>query len=86
MLWKFAERMTRLVNYDRVMFKILTLGRGGAQVVTVVAFFSDDPSSNPPEAFSFFCNIVFEKNEHKQKRGRAWPTFKTLTFARAYSR
>ena len=58
------------------MFKILTLGRGGAQVVTVVAFFSDDPSSNPPEAFSFFCNIVFEKNEHKQKRGRAWPTLK----------
>ena len=24
---------------------------------------------------SFFCKIVFEKNEIKQKRGRGWPTF-----------
>ena len=36
-------------------------------VVSLLTFY------NPAEAFSFFSNIVFEKNEIKQKRG--WPTF-----------
>ena len=43
-------------------------GRGGGQVVSVLAFFSDDPSSNPAEAYSFSVNLVFEKNENTQKR------------------
>ena len=30
------------------------LGRGGGQVVSVLAFYSDDLSSNPPEAYSVF--------------------------------
>ena len=30
------------------------LGRGGRQVVSVLAFYFDDPSSNPAEANSFF--------------------------------
>ena len=54
----------------------LHLGRGGGQVVSVLGLYSDDSSSNPAEAYSFFCNIVFENNENKQKRGRDWPTFK----------
>ena len=29
---------------------MLCLGRGGGQVVSVLAFYSDDPSSNPAEA------------------------------------
>ena len=29
-------------------------GRGGGQVVIVLAFYCDDPSSNPAEAYSFF--------------------------------
>ena len=48
--------------------------RGGGQVVSVFAF-SDDPSSNPFEAYNFFCNNVFEKIENKQKGGRGWATF-----------
>ena len=44
-----------------------SLGRGGDQVVSVLAFYSDDPSSNPAEAYSFFCNIVFVKNRNKEK-------------------
>ena len=32
--------------------KILPLGRGGGQVVSVLAFYSDDPSSNPAEVYS----------------------------------
>ena len=32
---------------------------GGGQVVSVLAFYSDfdDPSSNPADAYSFFCKI-----------------------------
>ena len=32
-------------------------------MVNVLAFYSNDPSSNPAEAYSF----VFEKDENKQK-------------------
>ena len=52
-----------------------TLGRGGGQVVSVLAFYSDDPSSNPADAYSFSVQIVFEKNKNKQKRGRVGPFF-----------
>ena len=46
------------------------MGCGGGQVVSLLAFYSNDPSSNPAKVYSFFCNIVFEKNENKQKE--AW--------------
>ena len=49
------------------------MGCGGGQVVSVLAFFSDDPSSNPAEAYSFFCKIVFEKSENKQKEAGFGP-------------
>ena len=41
----------------------------------VVVFYSDNPSSKPAEAYSFFCNIVFENNEHKQKEAGVGPLF-----------
>ena len=50
-------------------------GRGGCQVVSVLAFYSDDPSSNPRWGLQFFCKIVIEKIKNKQKRGRGWPIF-----------
>ena len=31
--------------------------RGGGQVVSVLAFLSDDPSSNPAVVYSFFCKM-----------------------------
>ena len=31
-----------------------SLGRGGGHVVSVLVFYSDDPSSNPAEAYSFY--------------------------------
>ena len=34
-----------------------SLGRGGGQVVSVLVFHSDDPSSNPADAYIFFCKI-----------------------------
>ena len=32
-------------------------GSCGGQVVSVLAFYSDDPCSNPADAYSFFCQI-----------------------------
>ena len=49
---------------------------GGGQVVSIFTFYSNDSSSNPAEAFSFFCNIVFEKHENKQKEAGVGPLFK----------
>ena len=49
----------------------MILGRGGGQMVSVLAFYSDDPSSNPAEA----CEIVFEKNRNKQKEAGVGPFF-----------
>ena len=43
------------------------LGRGGGQLVSVLAFYSDNPSSNPSDTYSFFCKFVFQKKENKQK-------------------
>ena len=40
-----------------------------------LAFYSVDPSSNPVEAYNFFCKIVFEKNENKQKEAGVGPLF-----------
>ena len=55
--------------------------RDGGQVVSVLAFISDEPSSNPTE---FFCKVVFEKNENK-KTGRGWPIFfKIKSYLRLY--
>ena len=42
------------------------MGRGGGQVVSVLAFYSDDQSSNPADAYSFYVQIVLEKNKNKQ--------------------
>ena len=33
------------------------MGRGGGQVVSLPGFNSEDPSSSPAEAYSFFCKI-----------------------------
>ena len=56
------------------------LGRGGCQVVSVLAFCSDDLSLNPAEAYSFSVKYVFEKNENKQKEARVGPFFKKNGF------
>ena len=45
-------------------------------MVSVLAFYSDDPSSIPAEVYNFFCKIVVEKNENKQKEAGVGPIFK----------
>ena len=52
------------------------MGRGGGQVVSVLVIYSDNPNSNPANAYNFSVKLVFEKNKNKQKRGRGWPILK----------
>ena len=39
-----------------------TQGFDGGQVVSLLAFYSNDPSSNPPDAYSFICKICVWKD------------------------
>ena len=47
-------------------------------MVSVLAFYSDDISLNPAEAYSFSVKLVFENNENKPKEAGAGPFKKTL--------
>ena len=42
-------------------------GGGGGQVVIVLTIYSDNPSSNPTEVYSFFVKFLFKKNKNKKK-------------------
>ena len=44
-------------------------------MVSVLALYSDDPSSNHTDVYSFFCKFVCEKNENKHKEARTGPFF-----------
>ena len=52
------------------------MGRDGCQVVSVLAFYSDDPSSNP------FSKMCVWKERKWIKRGRVGPFFKEYLFWR----
>ena len=51
---------------------------GGGLVVSVLAFYSYDPSSNPADAYSFFWKMLSEKNENKQKEAGVGPFLNKL--------
>ena len=48
--------------------KIIFKGRGGGLVVSVLAFYSDDPSSIPAEVYNFFCKILLKRTKINKKR------------------
>ena len=49
------------------------MGRGGGQVVSMLVFYSDDPSLNPAEAYSFSEILCLKKKENKQKEAGVGP-------------
>ena len=59
----FIYEIVSFVNYRSwIPFaNLLLLGRGGGQVVSMIAFYSDDPRSNPADVYSFFCKICVWK-------------------------
>ena len=48
-----------------VLWFTLIEDHGGGQVVSVLAFLSEDPNSNPADVYSFSVKFMFEKNENK---------------------
>ena len=48
------------------------MGRGGSQVVSVLAFYSNDPGLNPAEAYRFFLYNLCLKITKLTKRGWGW--------------
>ena len=48
-------------------------------MVSVLAFYSEDPSLNPAVVYSFFVRSEFEKNENKHKEAGDGPIKATIT-------
>ena len=58
-------------------------GRGSGQVVSVLAFYSNNPSSNPAEVHRFSDNIVFENNKSKQKEAHIFKNHNSMKIWRS---
>ena len=67
--WKFAKIVVKNLSI---------LGRGGYQVISVLTFYSDDPSSNPAVIYSFYYVNCLKKDENKQKEAGNGPFLKKL--------
>ena len=65
-------------SFNKPIVTLKDAVRGGGLVVSVLAFYSNDPSSNP----AGFLNFLNENTKMNEKRGRDWPIFKTLKAAR----
>ena len=55
----YAERKYKFLRYlfDLLRkYNIICLSRSG-KVVSILTFYSDDPSLNPADAYNFFCKI-----------------------------
>ena len=52
------------------------LGRGGGLVVSVLAFYSDDPSSIPAEVYNFSVKLLLKRTKINKKEAGVGPFFK----------
>ena len=43
------------------------MGRGGGQVVSVLAFYSDDPSLNPADVYNFSVKLLLKRMKINKK-------------------
>ena len=57
----------------KIVFKV---GRGGGQVVSVLAFYSDDPCSNPAEVYNLSVKMLLKRTKINKKETRVGPFFK----------
>ena len=56
-------------TFVRVPIKITkAMARGGGQVVSVLAFHSDDLSSNPAEVYNFSVKLYLKRTKINKKR------------------
>ena len=49
------------------------MGRGGGQVVSVLAFNSDHPSSNPAEVYKFSVKLLLKSTKINKKEAGVGP-------------
>ena len=68
------EELVLVKLFNIAQAKLVSKGRGGARILLRRSEFE---SRWGPQ---FFCKIVIEKNENKQKRGRGWPIFKKVSY------
>ena len=54
------------------------MGSGGSQVVSVLTFNSDDPSSNPAEVYSFYSVYCLKRTKINKKRPGMAHSFKKM--------
>ena len=54
--------------------KLQSLGRGGGLVVSLLAFYSDDPNSNP----ACYLNFLHEKMKMNEKEAGVGPSLKKV--------
>ena len=57
----------RTTDFDIKKY-LLELGSGGGQVVSVLALYSDDPSSNPAEVYIFSVKLNLKRTKINKKR------------------
>ena len=49
------------------------VGCGGGQVVSVLAFYSDNPSSNPAEVYNFSVKLLLKRTKLNKKEAGVGP-------------
>ena len=54
------------------------MGCGGGQVVSVLAFYSDDPSLNPAEVYNFSVKLLLKRTKINKKEAGVGPFLKKL--------
>ena len=65
---KIKKKRPRIAHFlNKYILRILVRGGSGGVMVTVLAFYSDNLSSNPTKRQQFFCKMLLEKNKSKQK-------------------
>ena len=51
---------------------------GGGEVVSVIAFYCDDPSSNPVEFYNFMLNFLLKRTKVNEKEVGIGPLLNTF--------
>ena len=73
--------MKRLPSIDlKLITNSLYMGRGGGQVFSVLAFYSDDPSSNPAEVYNFSVKLILKRMKINKKEAGVGPLKKTSLY------
>ena len=64
----FAQYLATCSIEDFLYITINLLGCGGGLVVSVLAFYSDDPSSIPAEVYNFSVKLLLKITKINKKR------------------